>query len=56
MTAVVFDTLRNQMWMTFYHIHMIIQAKVSLDCVNVFLRKERHASCEWRCSIAEVSL
>ncbi|KAF9645156.1 hypothetical protein BDM02DRAFT_3189933 [Thelephora ganbajun] len=35
----VFDTLRNQMWVIFYHIPMIIQAKVSLDRVNDFLRK-----------------
>jgi len=29
------------MWMAFYHVPMIIQAKVSLDRVNDFLREVR---------------
>ncbi|KAF9650725.1 multidrug resistance-associated ABC transporter [Thelephora ganbajun] len=35
----VFDMLRDQMWMVFGSIPMMIQAKVSLDRLNDFLRK-----------------
>lgn len=35
----VFDMLRDQMWMVFGGIPMMVQAKVSLDRLNDFLRK-----------------
>ena len=35
----VFDMLRDQIWFTFNNIPMMIQAKVSLDRLNDFLRK-----------------
>jgi ABC-type multidrug transport system fused ATPase/permease subunit len=39
MTILVFDMLRDQMWMVFGGIPMMIQAKVSLDRLHDFLHK-----------------
>lgn len=38
----VFDVLRNQLHMLFWHIPMTIQAKVSLGRINDFLQNVRY--------------